>query len=356
MRDCYSVQTRNEDWRRFGSGRQARVRRRIKDLVALCCRRFGLVPCRYDADRLSFILDHLGSFTGFFHLLGDEYSRDLMVKVLEFKVLGPRHVKLPLNTDDFWEKYDTVDQKCARKLKTECVWNGRFFLNLYEIHLENAVLTMHGHQLTTLNTFLLEQYAYRQNGLSIAVEEGDVVVDGGGCYGDTALYFAAKSGNSGSVLSFEFLEENLGIFRKNLAQNPDLAKRVRLLTKALWDRSGETLSFDGDGPGTRVYSKTNGHAATGVESVSIDELVLIEKLPKVDFIKLDIEGSELEALKGACETIKRFKPNLAVSLYHKMEDFITIPQWIESLGVGYRFYLDHFTIHHEETILFATAR
>ena len=69
---------------------------------------------------------------------------------------------------------------------------------------------------------------------------------------------------------------------------------------------------------------------------------------------MDIEGSELNALRGAEKTIKKFRPKLAISLYHRQDDFITIPEYLNNLNVGYNFYLDHFTIHHEETVLFAS--
>ena len=88
---------------------------------------------------------------------------------------------------------------------------------------------------------------------------------------------------------------------------------------------------------------------------TIDAAVAKAAAPRVDFIKMDIEGSELAALRGAEETIRRWRPKLAISLYHRYEDFITIPAWIDALGLGYRFFLDHYSIHAEETVLYATA-
>ena len=75
----------------------------------------------------------------------------------------------------------------------------------------------------------------------------------------------------------------------------------------------------------------------------------------IDFIKMDVEGFELSALKGAAETIGKYKPKLAISLYHKPEDFLEIPMYLKSKYPFYRFYLDHYTIHNEETVLYATA-
>ncbi len=357
VEDCFAVQTRNMDWLRNGGGRRMRFMYRAKDLVAYCCERLALVPRgHYDADALAFILDNLDSFNTTFCLLGDSHSRDVLIKVLEYRVLGPRHVKVPLNTAEFWNSYMTINERFARRLRTRSAWDDRWYFNQYEVPVNEEVLRLDAHPLNILNTFVLDQYAYARNNEAIGVTNGDVVIDGGGCYGDTALYFAALAGPTGAVVSFEFMEDNLRIFRDNLSLNAALSKRISVIPKALWNRSGQTLTFDSNGPGTRISSGPAAAVARKVESVSIDDVAKTAPLPRIDFIKLDIEGSELSALHGAVETITRFKPNLAVSLYHNLDDFLTIPQWIQSLGLGYRFYLDHFTIHREETVLFAAAR
>jgi hypothetical protein len=68
---------------------------------------------------------------------------------------------------------------------------------------------------------------------------------------------------------------------------------------------------------------------------------------------MDIEGAELNALHGAEQTIRTFKPKLAISVYHKPNDLAEIPSYLNNLGLGYEFFLDHFTIYGGETVLFA---
>jgi hypothetical protein len=75
----------------------------------------------------------------------------------------------------------------------------------------------------------------------------------------------------------------------------------------------------------------------------------------MDFIKMDIEGAELAALKGAEHTLRCFKPELAICVYHRLEDFFDVTDYLASLQLGYRFFLRHFTIHIDETVLFATV-
>jgi hypothetical protein len=89
-----------------------------------------------------------------------------------------------------------------------------------------------------------------------------------------------------------------------------------------------------------------------VQTATIDEMVRSGIIEKVDFIKMDIEGAEVEALKSTVETIKKFRPKLALCLYHRESDFQTIPEFIHSLNLGYKFYFNHYTMHEGESVLF----
>lgn len=72
----------------------------------------------------------------------------------------------------------------------------------------------------------------------------------------------------------------------------------------------------------------------------------------VTYTKLDVEGSELRALKGAINTIKTYKPKMAISIYHKPEDILEIPIFLESLDMGYKYYIRYYQTRKEETILY----
>ncbi|MCD6064245.1 MAG: hypothetical protein K0R82_2156 [Flavipsychrobacter sp.] len=203
--------------------------------------------------------------------------------------------------------------------------------------------------------FMLEQYRYKSSEKLIAVRPGQVVIDAGGCWGDTALYFASKTGSSGQVYTYEFVPHNLEIFRKNISLNPHLAPIVNIVEHPVWEKDGIDMYFVDNGPGSKVsFDKLDDYDGV-VKTKTIDTMVKERNLERVDFIKMDIEGAEPYALKGAEETIRRFRPNLAIAIYHGMEDFVNIPLYIESLGLGYRLYLGHYTIHAEETVIFATT-
>lgn len=97
-------------------------------------------------------------------------------------------------------------------------------------------------------------------------------------------------------------------------------------------------------------SRVSGNGKVEVAADSIDNLL---KGRKVTYIKLDVEGSELETLKGAMDTINMYKPRLAISLYHKPEDVMQIPVFLEQLGLDYRYYIRQYQTRMAETVLYA---
>ena len=89
---------------------------------------------------------------------------------------------------------------------------------------------------------------------------------------------------------------------------------------------------------------------TSIRTVAIDDCT---SCADVTFIKMDIEGAELDALMGAERTIRSNKPKLAICIYHKPEDVIKIPMYIESLRSDYKFFIRKYTPHHGEIVLYA---
>ena len=88
-----------------------------------------------------------------------------------------------------------------------------------------------------------------------------------------------------------------------------------------------------------------------VEVRAIDNIVKEDEI--ITFIKADIEGAELEMLKGAAKTIKRCKPKLAICIYHKPEDLTEIPLYIKKLASEYKLYVRLYGNDFTETVLYA---
>lgn len=302
---------------------------------------------------LQHTLHNINRLERFYHLLENNHSKQLLIELLKFKILGARRVKLPLNTEEYWELYASVDKHFLQERGT--IKTGRWVLNRYKLQGLNGPIHLHAPAGGVLNTFLLEQYTYNNRDQLIQVQPGDVVIDGGACWGDTALYFADKAGAQGKVYCFEFVPDNLEILRQNLGLNPSLAGTIEVISKALLDVSGKMVSYSPRGPSTWLESNEE-QLTQQVSTVSIDDFVKEEGIARVDFIKMDVEGSELKALEGAEGTICAFKPKLAIALYHRIDDFVVIPEYLAGLELGYKFFLDHFTTHNWETVLFASPK
>jgi FkbM family methyltransferase len=310
-----------------------------------------------ELESLRRIEPHLEALSSLYALLADEYSRSTLVRVLAYRLLGYRRVKLPLNTSQYWSQRGSI-RALIKSDETLSVTFPSLVLNHLDLHQLGYPIELYFAPMGVMATFILKQYEYGKRKPAIKAEAGDYVIDGGGGWGDTALYFAERVGKGGKVFTFEFVPENLAILQRNRDLNPQLSSTIELVRKALWECTGAKVAFSPHGPGTSLMRDcgNNGHQNTQeVTTTSIDDFVRERNLPRVDFLKMDIEGAELGALKGAEKTLRSFKPKLAISLYHQDEDFVSIPAYLDRLGIGYTFYLDHFTTYGEETILFATT-
>jgi FkbM family methyltransferase len=347
----------NYDVDRFGTCKCRKLE--PKTLVRRFLLKLGMVSTKSAQNTiyagLEFIKPYLSDLEWLYKTLADEESRSWLVSLTAYRCFGYRKIKLPTNIPDFWKAKDLALQipRGAEEIDPQFLgWK----LHERSLELFGYPIRMFCGEGACYTTFVHEQYRCETVDGAIECEEGDIAVDAGGCYGDTALYLAHKSGSTGKVASFEFLPVNVSIFRRNMALNPGLASRVRLYENPVWSVSGDRLYFNGNGPGTNVGPVAKTPDAAEIKTLRIDDLVVRGDYPRIDFIKMDIEGAELEALKGSEAVLRRFRPKLAITVYHDFKDFWEIPKFLDRLGLGYRFYLRHFTIHAEETVLFAVAK
>ena len=97
-----------------------------------------------------------------------------------------------------------------------------------------------------------------------------------------------------------------------------------------------------------VPNKVDG--AEQLEVVSIDS---VEECKNATFIKMDIEGAELDALEGAKQTILRNRPKLAICIYHSNEDMLRIIEYVHNMVPDYSLYVRHHSRAYNETVLYA---
>lgn len=180
----------------------------------------------------------------------------------------------------------------------------------------------------------------------------EVFVDCGALDGNTSRIFAEKVGNKyRHIHIFEPDTKNLFLEKKNQF------KSVTYHSIGVWSEKDElTFSMSSGGSSCIVEGKAQEEINSSVR-INVDSLDNIfknfssEDVPT--FIKMDIEGAEMMALKGACNLIKKYTPKLAIAIYHKNEDILDIIAYIKSLVPEYSFYLRHYTTCVTETIMYA---
>ncbi|EGJ51984.1 FkbM family methyltransferase [Desulfocurvibacter africanus] len=292
-------------------------------------------------------------------LLADQTSRDLLVSLAAYGILGHRRVKLPYYRPDNVGRREALLRQAERTADADpdlvaairAKWTTDVF-SQFEFDCGYGTTRAYTIGEELFRRCFAPSYEWQGAECFIRAKTGDIVLDCGAAFGDVSLQFAQSVGASGHVVCFEPYPLFLRVFRENMRLNPLLAARTTLVERAVWNKSGETLSFIAGGGGSRIDQSNC--APLKIITTTIDETVATEGIPRVDFIKMDIEGAELKALHGAEATLRRFRPRLAVCLYHNPEDFHTIPDYLQSLGLGYRFHLNHHYINEWETVLYAT--
>ncbi len=173
--------------------------------------------------------------------------------------------------------------------------------------------------------------------------EHETFIDGGSLDGKDSLAFQEWSNAQYDLIHvFEPDSVNFNKIKRDFIDD----KKVITHEIALWN-SKEIIQFD-DGENENSHISTSG--GVQVQANSIDNIISNEN---VTFIKMDIEGAELQAIEGAKNTIRRYRPKLAICVYHKPEDIIDIPARILELNKDYRLYLRHYSYVDTETVLYA---
>lgn len=225
--------------------------------------------------------------------------------------------------DDFRDTFDLLADSISKKSFVAFLENKMYG------NLERLASLREGHQYFGLDF------------MPLSGEE--IMVDCGAFTGDSLRWFVnAVHGRYLKIYAWEPDPKNIVELKHYI--EADGLKNVTVVPCCAYN-SKATLCFDSLGTATSFVTDDG---AIAVASDTIDNLC-----GDATFIKMDVEGSEMEALSGAAATIKRHKPKLAVAVYHRREDIIEIPKFIRSLRKDYTF---HLRIHKEvadDVILYA---
>jgi FkbM family methyltransferase len=168
----------------------------------------------------------------------------------------------------------------------------------------------------------------------------EVFIDAGGYDGDTTIEFCRRYPDYKRIHFFEPSLKNISKAKENLVG----LRGIHYHNIGLSDKD-EEIGFDPTaGSASKIVSTSSNKIAVN----TLDEVIK----EKVSFIKMDLEGWEMKALKGASNHIKIDKPKLAIAVYHSSHDLLRIPEFILSLNPNYNIYLRHYTEGWSETIMY----
>ncbi len=201
--------------------------------------------------------------------------------------------------------------------------------DLKDIHLLNLLGDLRG-------VIVNNQYALDKKNI-----KNKIVIDAGSHNGEFSLLAVLMGAKK--VYAFEPVSKTNKILLTNIKIN-GLSKKIKVIPKALGDKNETAIihfDFVGDGA-ARIGSKIKSKDSEKIEVIKLDDFIKKNKISKIGFIKMDVEGFEENVLLGAKKIIEKDKPVLSLSAYHKTSDKKRLPKIIKSLREDYKIALNNF--------------
>jgi FkbM family methyltransferase len=195
----------------------------------------------------------------------------------------------------------------------------------------------------TADPSIMEQFSVRlsdQYMEDFMCFKNEKFVDVGGFDGDTTLEFCTRYPDYQKVYMFEPSSKNMAAAKNRLKS----FFNIDYFNFGLSDKEESLMFNESQGSASNIQNEGD----VEIKVSMLDKLIQDE----ISFIKMDIEGWELNALKGASRHIVEDHPKLAVAVYHHATDFVDIPKFILSLNNNYKIYLRHYTQGWSETVMF----
>ena len=185
------------------------------------------------------------------------------------------------------------------------------------LHYKNGIAFNISINKSSISKSLVFQNNYEFNETKLVkelIKPGWSVIDIGANFGWYSIHFSKLVGQSGRVFAFEPIPETYEELNSNIKLN--FCQNIKAFNLALGDKDG-TISFgvpniDGGSGASSEFLKYSKRVQTTMRH--LDDVIKEQKINKVDFIKADIEGGELNMLKGAEKLIENFRPKLLIEI------------------------------------------
>ncbi len=154
--------------------------------------------------------------------------------------------------------------------------------------------------------------------LTELINPGDIVLDIGANFGLYSKFLSQLTGEMGKVYSFEPVPDTFEVLQYNI--NKSKLTNVKAFKKAVSDQMGEAfISIPEYDDGSENYyeaslKNTSSDNGFRIETIRLDDFILETKTEKIDFMKMDVEGHEPEALAGAEKLIEKFHPKMMIEI------------------------------------------
>lgn len=184
----------------------------------------------------------------------------------------------------------------------------------------------------------------------VALQKNDIYLDVGAYQGNAIVEFVKLTkGKYDGIIAFEPDKKTVSTLQRRLATCG--IDDVEIHNKGAWNKHALLQFHDGREGGSRVLEISDASCpSTAIEVDSIDNILHGRR---VTYISMDIEGAEHNAILGAEQTIKKWKPKMAISIYHRREDLFDLLLLLKSFVNQYKFYMRHYTDNQTETVLYA---
>ena len=221
-----------------------------------------------------------------------------------------------------------------------------------------------------IDNLTIDTHSYTSSRQYLDFVNKDVIktaLDCGGMNGYTSMVFSDEFPNAEKIYCFEPFYQKFATIIPGINGPSNLYKdiikksnKIEIVEKGVWSEETTLAFFENRATpgGSTVVPKGNKDRFDKHEipTTTIDQFKQDKNIDKIDYIKMDIESAELKALIGGTKTIINDRPQLSISIYHSLGEYISIPLYLKSICKDYEFHIGHYSRRPYETVFYAIPK